>query len=281
MMFRIPVGESFEWLLGLCVEHCSGLTRACAAGIDASVDAVKEFWLAPPELVTLGVFAVLIYVATRRWTLAAGAVAGMLFIQSLALWEPAVETVSLVLFCTAATVAVALPLGIFMSFSPLLKKTVLPVLDVMQTMPAYVYLVPAIAFFSIGNTAGVFATVVFSLPPIVRMTVLGLETTPADLVECSDAFGASAWRRLIDLQLPLARPALRSGLNQTVMLALSMVVIASLVGAKGVGSTVWEAICNGEKGVAFEGGAAIVILAVLLDRTLQQLGRGNRKGNLQ
>lgn len=276
-MLRIPIGRYFEWLLNICVENCSVATRACATGIDASVEAVKAFLLAPPSLVTLGVFAVLIYVATKRKLLTLGAIAGMLFIQSLSLWEPALETMSLVLFCTVATVTIGLPLGVLMSFSPLLKKFILPILDIMQTMPAYVYLVPAIAFFSIGNTAGVFATVVFALPPMVRMTILGLDSTPKELMECSDAFGATSWRRLFDLQLSLARPALLSGLNQTVMLALSMVVIASLVGAKGVGCTVWEAICNGEKGVAFEGGVAIVILAVLLDRTLQQIGRGNSK----
>lgn len=281
MMWRIPIGHYFEWLLNLSVEHCSVVTRAFAGVIEASVEAVKTFLLAPPHLVTIGVFATLIYVATKRKLLTLGAVAGMLFIQSLALWEPALETMSLVFFCTTATIVIGLPLGVLMSFQPWLKKILLPLLDVMQTMPAYVYLVPAIAFFSIGNTAGVFATVVFALPPMVRMTVLGLDSTPADLTECSDAFGASAWHRLFDLQLPLARPAILSGLNQTVMLALSMVVIASLVGAKGVGCTVWEAICNGEKGVAFEGGVTIVILAVLLDRTLQHMGRGKKQGDIQ
>lgn len=277
-MIRIPIGNYFELLLNATVEHCSGTTRACAAGIDSSVEAVKEFLLAPPPMVTLAVFGILIYTATKRKTLTLGAVAGMLLIQGLNLWEPTVETMALVLFCTVATVVIGLPSGILLAFHPLLKKAVMPLLDVMQTMPAYVYLVPAIAFFSIGNTAGVFATVIFALPPMVRMTVFGLESTPDELLECSDAFGASSRRRLFDLQLPLARPSLLSGLNQTVMLALSMVVIASLVGAKGVGCTVWEAICNGEKGIAFEGGVAIVILAVILDRTLQHLGSASAKG---
>ena len=142
----------------------------------------------------------------------------------------------------------------------------------MQTMPAYVYLVPAIAFFSISNTSGIFATVVFALPPIVRMTVLGIENTPKDLLECSEAFGATPMNRLFDLELPTALTSIRAGLNQTVMLALSMVVIASLVGAQGVGSVVWGAICNGEKGVAFEGGIVIVVIAIILDRTLQATG---------
>lgn len=159
-----------------------------------------------------------------------------------------------------------------MTFSGILKRVVMPLLDIMQTMPAYVYLVPAIAFFSISNTAGVFATVIFALPPIVRMTVIGIEETPPELMECSEAYGATPWERLRDLQLPMARSTIRAGLNQTVMLALSMVVIASLVGAKGIGSVVWGAICNGEKGVAFEGGLAIVIIAIILDRTLQAAG---------
>lgn len=278
-MIRIPIGNYFELLLNATVERCSGLTRTCAAGVDSSVEAVKDFLLAPPPVVTLVVFGALIYVATKRRTLTFGAVAGMLLIQGLNLWEPTVETMALVLFCTAAAVVIGVPAGILLAFHPLMKKVTMPLLDVMQTMPAYVYLVPAIAFFSIGNTAGVFATVVFALPPMIRMTVFGLENTPDELLECSDAFGASSWRRLVDLQLPLARPSLLSGLNQTVMLALSMVVIASLVGAKGVGCTVWEAICNGEKGIAFEGGVAIVILAVILDRTLQRLGTASAKGD--
>ena len=165
-----------------------------------------------------------------------------------------------------------LPLAVLMTFSGRLKKVVLPLLDIMQTMPAYVYLVPAIAFFSISNTAGVFATVVFALPPIVRMTVLGIENTPKDLLECSEAFEATPMNRLFDLELPTALTSIRAGLNQTVMLALSMVVIASLVGAQGVGSVVWGAICNGEKGTAFEGGLVIVVIAIILDRTLQAAG---------
>ena len=275
-MIHPPIGEYFERFLNFSVENGSGFTRWCSANIDAGVDGLKGILCAPPPLVMAAVFAAVIYVVGKRAVLTAGSAAGMLLIVSLGLWDAAMDTMSLVFICTAAVVLFGIPLGILMTFSRWLKRILLPLLDIMQTMPAYVYLVPAIAFFSISNTAGVFATVIFALPPIVRMTVLGIESSPPDLLECSEAFGASRWNRLIDLQLPLAWGAIRAGLNQTVMLALSMVVIASLVGARGVGSVVWTAICNGEKGVAFEGGVAIVILGIILDRTLQAAGNGGK-----
>ena len=223
------------------------------------------------------IFAAMIYVISKRKLLTAGAIAGMYVIICLRLWDDAMDTMALVIICTAVVIVIGLPLGILMTFSGILKRVVMPLLDIMQTMPAYVYLVPAIAFFSISNTAGVFATVIFALPPIVRMTVIGIEETPPELMECSEAYGATPWERLRDLQLPMALTSIRAGLNQTVMLALSMVVIASLVGAKGIGSVVWGAIYNGEKGVAFEGGLAIVIIAIILDRTLQAAGGKRQK----
>ena len=272
-MIRLPIGRFFENFLDWTVAHCAEFTRLCSRCIDSGVDALKNVFCAPPELVMLLIFCAIIFVVgNRRKQLVFGAAAGMLLIIMLGLWEAAMETIALMIICTIATVAIGIPLAILMTFCSWLKKILLPLLDIMQTMPAYVYLVPAIAFFSISNTSGVFATVVFALPPIVRMTVLGIENTPSDLLECSEAFGATPFQRLFDLELPTALSSIRAGLNQTVMLALSMVVIASLVGAQGVGSVVWGAICNGEKGVAFEGGIVIVIIAIILDRTLQTTG---------
>ena len=251
-MIRLPIGQYFERFLDWAVAHCADFTRWCSRSIDSVVDGLKNILCAPPEWAMLLIFCAVIFVVSgRRKLLTFGSACGMMLVIMLGLWESAMETMALVIICTAAAVAIGLPLAVLMTFSKWLKKIVLPLLDIMQTMPAYVYLVPAIAFFSISNTSGVFATVVFALPPIVRMTVLGIENTPKDLLECSEAFGATPINRLFDLELPTALTSIRAGLNQTVMLALSMVVIASLVGAQGVGSVVWGAICNGEKGVAF------------------------------
>lgn len=276
-MMTLPIGYYFERFLNWLVTHCADFTRWCSANIDACVDWLSNLFCAPPEWVMMLIFAAMIYVISKRKLLTAGAIAGMYVIICLRLWDDAMDTMALVIICTAVVIVIGLPLGILMTFSGILKRVVMPLLDIMQTMPAYVYLVPAIAFFSISNTAGVFATVIFALPPIVRMTVIGIEETPPELMECSEAYGATPWERLRDLQLPMALTSIRAGLNQTVMLALSMVVIASLVGAKGIGSVVWGAICNGEKGVAFEGGLAIVIIAIILDRTLQAAGDKRQK----
>jgi glycine betaine/proline transport system permease protein len=153
----------------------------------------------------------------------------------------------------------------------------MPVLDVMQTMPAFVYLIPAIPFFGLGKTAAIFSTVIFSMPPAIRFTCLGIRQIPAELVECSTAFGATRMQRLYKLDLPLAAPTIMAGINQTVMLALSMVVIASMIGAKGLGGEVWKAIQRLQMGRGFEAGIAIVIVAMILDRVLQKLG--TRKEN--
>ena len=148
-----------------------------------------------------------------------------------------------------------------------------PLLDLMQTMPAFVYLIPAIAFFGLGVSAATFATVVFAMPPVIRLTTLGIRQAPADLVEAADAFGSTAWQKLVKVQLPLAAPSIQAGINQTLMLALSMVVIAAMIGAGGLGGVVVFALSRNDAGEGFVGGTAIVVLAIVLDRLLRPAPR--------
>ena len=187
------------------------------------------------------------------------------------LWTATLSTLALVVVSTMFALAIGVPLGICAAISKVMYRIVMPVLDVMQTMPAFVYLIPAIPFFGLGKTAAIFSTVIFSMPPAIRFTCLGIRQIPAELVECSTAFGATRMQRLTKLDLPLAAPTIMAGINQTVMLALSMVVIASMIGAKGLGGEVWKAIQRLQMGRGFEAGIAIVIVAIILDRVLQKI----------
>jgi glycine betaine/proline transport system permease protein len=168
-------------------------------------------------------------------------------------------------------VGIGIPIGIIVAMSKHLRLVVMPLLDAMQTMPAFVYLIPAIPFFGLGKVSAVFATVVFAMPPAIRFTFLGIRQVPTDLLECAEAFGSTRMQRLLKLELPLAAPTIMAGINQTVMLSLSMVVIAAMIGARGLGGEVWRAIQRLELGLGFEAGIGIIILAIYLDRVLQGL----------
>ncbi|GAA3012996.1 ABC transporter permease/substrate binding protein [Tetragenococcus solitarius] len=190
------------------------------------------------------------------------------------------STLTLVIISSLISVIIGVPLGILMSKSEVAKSIITPVLDFMQTMPGFVYLIPAVAFFGIGMVPGVFASVIFSLPPTVRMTNLGIRQVPTELVEASDSFGGTAWQKLFKLEMPLAKGNIFAGINQTLMLALSMVVIASMIGAPGLGQGVLSAVQRSQVGSGFVFGLAIVILAIILDRFTQNLNSsGNKKSN--
>ncbi len=180
---------------------------------------------------------------------------------------------------TVISVVIGIPLGIACARSDRVQKIVTPVLDFMQTMPAFVYLLPAVAFFSLGVVPGVIASVIFGIPPTIRLTNLGIRQVPADLVEAADAFGSTPMQKLFKLQLPIAAPTIMAGVNQTIMLSLSMVVIASMIGAQGVGADVYRAVTQAKTGVGFEAGLAVVVLAIILDRITQNLVKNKRKGS--
>jgi glycine betaine/proline transport system permease protein len=201
----------------------------------------------------------------------------MSFIWNLGLWAATISTFALVIVATMVAIMLGVPLGIGSAMSNKIYRIVMPILDVMQTMPAFVYLIPAIPFFGLGKVAAIFSTVIFSMPPAIRLTCLGIRQVPRELVECADAFGSTRWQKLVKLELPTALPTIMAGVNQTVMLALSMVVIAAMIGARGLGGEVWRAIQRMEVGGGFEAGIGIVIVAISLDRILQKVGSRKKK----
>ncbi|GAA3714406.1 ABC transporter permease [Salinicoccus jeotgali] len=194
---------------------------------------------------------------------------GLLFIYNQGLWANLIDTMTLVIISGLISVVFGIPLGILMSKSTGFETVMKPILDFMQTMPAFVYLIPAVAFFGIGMVPGVFASVIFSAPPTIRLTNLGIRQISAELIEASDSFGTTPMQKLVKVQLPLARSSIMAGVNQTIMLALSMVVIASMIGAPGLGTEVLSSLQRAQVGTGFVAGLGIVILAIIIDRFTQ------------
>ncbi len=230
-------------------------------------------WL--PPIVVIVLFAFLAWRASG-WKLSVFSVLTFFLIGALGLWEDAMTTLAMVLsavvFCTVAGV----PAGILAARSDRFESFIRPVLDAMQTTPPFVYLVPVVMLFSIGTVAGVMATIIFALPPIIRLTNLGIRQVPQELIEAAVAFGATRGQVLRRVQLPLARPTIMAGLNQTIMMALSMVVIAALIGAGGLGLSVFQGLNSLQVGLAGIGGLAIVLVAIVLDRITQSLGKARK-----
>lgn len=201
---------------------------------------------------------------------------GLSLVYGMGFWPHLIDTLVLVLISTVIILIIGIPLGIWCARSERVNAIVRPILDFMQTMPAFVYLIPAILFFSVGDVPGVIATVIFSLPPAVRMTTLGINEVPEEIVEASVAFGCTNRQTLFKVQIPLAMPTILAGINQTIMLALSMVVICSMVGAGGLGESVYAGIQQADMALGFEAGLSIVILAIILDRITQAVGQSSK-----
>ncbi|MFE7134230.1 ABC transporter permease/substrate binding protein [Streptomyces sp. NPDC057638] len=271
-MPRIPVGEWVDSAVDWLQTHLSWLFDAITSVVTGMYDGIDAALSAPEPLLFAGALAV---VAWWLRGLLAGALAfaGFALIDSIELWDDAMSTLSLVLVATVVTLAIAVPLGIWASRSKTVSAVVRPVLDFMQTMPAMVYLIPGIIFFGVGVVPGIIATIVFALPPGVRMTELGIRQVDKELVEAAEAFGTTPRNTLLRVQLPLAVPTIMAGVNQVIMLGLSMVVIAGMVGGGGLGGAVYRAIGNIDIGLGFEAGVSIVILAMYLDRMTGELGR--------
>ena len=214
---------------------------------------------------------------TKKWGLIIFEILGLLLIWSLDFWRDMTQTLTLVLTSSLISLVIGVPLGIWMAKSDIAQAIFKPILDFMQTMPAFVYLIPAVAFFGIGMVPGVFASVIFAMPPTVRMTNLAIRQVPTELIEASDSYGSTEWQKLIKVQLPLAKSTLMAGINQSMMLALSMVVIASMIGAMGLGTRVYFAVGRNDAGGGFAAGLAIVILAIIIDRLTQALNRERTK----
>ncbi|MDF3917460.1 proline/glycine betaine ABC transporter permease [Salinicola sp. LHM] len=272
---RIPLGDWIEGGLDFLTTEFSGVTRAISRGTQTGINLLNDGLMWLPEWALIAVVVLLCWKVSGR-RLAIGALIGLALIWNLGLWNPMIQTLTLVVIATLVAIVIALPLGILAAVSDRFYKVIMPILDFMQTMPAFVYLIPAIPFFGIGSVSGIFATVIFSMPPAIRFTTLGIRQVPKDLIEAADAYGSTRSQKLIKVQLPLSLPTLMGGINQTIMLALSMVVIAAMIGANGLGSEVWRAIQRLRPGEGFEAGIAVVIMAMLLDRLTQSLSGGKK-----
>ncbi|MER5813563.1 ABC transporter permease/substrate binding protein [Streptomyces sp. NPDC002033] len=271
-MPRLHLGAWADSTVDFLQRHLSWLFDAISTLVTGLYDGIDAVLSAPAPLLFAGILAVAAW-----WLrgLLAGllAFAGFALVDSVALWDEAMSTLSLVLVATLVTLVFALPLGVWASRSDRVSATLRPVLDFMQTMPAMVYLIPGIIFFGVGVVPGIIATIIFSLPPGVRMTELGIRQVDGELVEAAEAFGTAPRDTLLRVQLPLALPTIMAGVNQVIMLGLSMVVIAGMVGGGGLGGAVYRAIGNVDIGLGFEAGVSIVILAMYLDRMTGALGR--------
>jgi len=277
---RIPLGDwidgGFDWLK----ENISWLFDAFRAIMDFLIVGLTDVLLMVPALVAIPLFA-LIALILRSWKLALATLVGFVLVLSMEQWETMMQTMALVLIATLFAVLIAVPLGILAAVNSTVSSIVKPVMDFMQTMPAFVYLIPAVTFFSIGVVPGVFATIIFALPPGVRMTELGIRQVDSETVEAGEAFGATRGQILRGIQIPLAVPTIMAGVNQVIMLSLSMAVVAGMVGADGLGKEVVQAISTQNLALGVEAGLAVVVLAVYLDRLTAALGApGEYKGSL-
>lgn len=261
--------------LGWVVEHFRPFFQAVRAPIDATLTGSSELLLAVPSLVLIAIIGLLAWQFTNR-ALAVGTVLALVAVAMLGVWPEAMITLSLVLTSLVFCLIIGLPLGIFLASSDRAQNILRPLLDAMQTTPAFVYLVPVVMLFGIGNAPGVIVTIIFALPPLVRLTNLGIRQVRPDLIEAARAYGASPWQLLTRVQLPLAMPSIMAGINQSLMLSLSMVVIASMIAVGGLGQMVLRGIGRLDMGLATVGGLGIVLLAIMLDRLTQAMGQPRR-----
>ncbi|MDS9471267.1 proline/glycine betaine ABC transporter permease [Sporosarcina pasteurii] len=257
-----------DWLL----PNMSGFFDKISSLLSALVDGVTYLLtVVPAEIIVL----ILLFLS---WKFAGKGMAlftliGTIFIGSVDLWVEAMQTFSIVIVSTFISIIIGVPVGILTALNRTMDSIVRPILDFMQTLPSFVYLIPAILLFGLGNVPAVIATFIFAAPPAVRMTALGIRQVPNDVIEASKAFGTTSKQLLFKVQVPLAMPTIMAGVNQSIMLALSMAVVASMIGAPGLGTTVLTGISTVNVGLGLTGGLAIVVLAILLDRITQKLGQ--------
>ncbi|MDZ7678764.1 MAG: proline/glycine betaine ABC transporter permease [Acidimicrobiales bacterium] len=268
---RTPVGDRVDNIVDWLTDNVNWLFDFISEVLQFFIDALEDLLTWPDPLVLIVIFALFAW-WIRSAMFGLFTLLAMALVESMRLWEASMSSLSLVLVASLVAIVIGVPLGITTSRSTVVSTIVRPMLDFMQTMPAFVYLVPAIVFFGIGQVPGVVATVVFSMPPAVRFTELGIRQVDEEVVEAGHAFGSAPSQILTKIQLPLALPTIMAGINQVIMLALSMVVISGMVGAGGVGAVVFRGITRLDVGLGVEGGLAVVILAIFLDRITAAIG---------
>lgn len=270
----LPIADWVEAFTDWLTSTFAGLFSALQHGGQFVMDGMTGILTSIPALLLIAIITVAaFFISNKKWGLTAFTLIGLLFIYNQGLWMDLMSTVTLVILSSVISIVIGVPLGILMAKNETAKTIITPILDFMQTMPGFVYLIPAVAFFGIGMVPGVFASVIFALPPTVRFTNLGIRQIPKELVEASDSFGGTASQKLFKLELPLAKSTILAGVNQTTMLALSMVVIASMIGAPGLGRGVLSALQRAQVGNGFVNGLALVILAIIIDRFTQNINK--------
>jgi len=265
------VSSFVDWLMLTFSAVFDGISFA----IDMVLSGIESLLLWCPWWVVILAFGLLAW-KVARWRIAIFVILGFYFIGTLGVWDRAMETLALIATAVLISVAFAIPVGIWAARSDTVEKTLRPILDAMQTMPSFVYLIPAIMFFGIGKVPGVIATLIFAMPPGVRLTNLGIRQVPVDVVEAGKAFGSTSRQLLFKIQIPMAIPTIMAGVNQTIMLALSMAVIGAMIGAGGLGYEVYHGISRVDVGRGFIGGISIVIIAMILDRITATMGKPSR-----
>lgn len=274
---RIPLAEWTESGVDWITDTFEGAFDLLDAVIDIVIGTLEFVLLSPPALVMVAILGVIAFFLAG-WRVALFTVLGLLFVISLDLWEAAMQTLALVLAATVVALAIGIPIGIIAAKSAAVEGAIRPVLDVAQTMPAFVYLVPIVVLLGIGAGPALIATVIFAMPPAVRLTMLGIQQVPKETVEAAHAFGATPWQTLFKVELPLSLKTIMAGVNQVIMLSLSMVVIAGLAGAGGLGEPVVTGLSQLNVGISFVGGVGIVVIAIMLDRVTRALARRDRGG---
>lgn len=270
---RLPLAEGIDLFVDW-LKSIEGLFDVPKETIGFMVSNLSDGLALIPEFVFIVLITALAFFATKKKIgLPVFVFFGLFLIQNLGYWDDMLLTLSLVLTSAFISIIFGIPIGILMARNKTTESIVVPILDFMQTMPAFVYLIPAVVFFGIGMVPGVIASVIFAMPPTVRLTNLGIRQVSTELIEAADAFGSTPMQKLLKVQLPMAKKTIMAGVNQSIMLALSMVVIASMIGASGLGTKVYYAVGRNDAGGGFEAGIALVIVAIILDRLTQSFNR--------
>lgn len=274
--YKIPIGEWGKAFFTFLTDNFNTFFRGLSGGLNFLLDGVVDTLLLVPPVLLIALIALLAYYLQRSRGLAVAVFLGLLFILNQNLWKQTVETLVLVVAAAAASMAIGVPLGIWAAHKPKVYRVMLPVLDLMQTLPTFVYLIPVLTLFGLGNAPGLIVTIIFVIPTAVRLTHLGVVSVPKSIVEAGEAFGATKSQLLWKVELPSALPTIMAGLTQSIMLSLSMVVFAALIGAGGLGTEINRALGSRKIDLGLEAGLAIVVLAIVLDR-MTRIAVGGKK----
>ncbi|AZN96001.1 choline ABC transporter permease subunit [Mesorhizobium sp. M9A.F.Ca.ET.002.03.1.2] len=274
--YQIPIGAWGKAFFTFLTDNFNTVLRAFSNGLNFLLDGMVDGLLLLPPVLLIALIALLAYALQRSKGLALAVFIGLLFILNQDLWKQTVETLVLVVAAAAASMAIGVPLGIWAAHKPKIYRFMLPVLDLMQTLPTFVYLIPVLTLFGLGNAPGLIVTIIFVIPTPVRLTHLGVTSVPKSIIEAGEAFGATRRQLLWKVELPSALPTIMAGLTQSIMLSLSMVVFAALIGAGGLGTEINRALGSRRIDLGLEAGLAIVVLAIVLDR-MTRIGVGGKK----